>query len=304
MTERQMNMAKYGGLLVFISAFLYGCNPLISKSIYSYGGTPVTLVFFRLFIGSLGMLVLHFLCYEENILLTKSQLKSAVICSLFFCATPLLLWSSYHYLPSGLSTTINFSYPSLVLFGSHFIFHHRITQNEFISCILSMFGIICLCQVNGSIHAKGIILAFLSALTFALYVLFLANSNLIRLPPFKLNFWISILGAAESLVIGELTSTLIFHFAPKGWFLIVLLAVSSGILASTAFQQGTRYIGAQKASLLSTFEPLTSIFIGITVYQESFSLRAFLGILSILISVLLLSISSSQTVRKIKNRFT
>lgn len=297
-------MSKYGELLVFVSAFLYGCNPLISKSIYLYGGTPITLVFFRLLIGSLGMGVLHFLCYKDSVMLTKSQLKNALICSLFFCATPLLLWSSYHYLPSGLSTTINFSYPSLVLLGSYLIYHHRITQNEFISCILSMFGIICLCQVNGSIHVKGVILAFLSALTFALYVLFLANSNLIQLPPFKLNFWISILGAAESLVIGVLTSTLTFQIAPKGWFLIVLLAISSGILASTAFQQGTRYIGAQKASLLSTFEPLTSIFIGITVYHETFSLRAFLGILSVLISVLLLSIFSSQTVRKIKNRFT
>ena len=106
------------------------------------------------------------------------------------------------------------------------------------------------------------------------------------------------------MAIGGLTSTLTFQIAPKGWFLIVLLAISSGILASTAFQQGTRYIGAQKASLLSTFEPLTSIFIGITVYHETFSLRAFLGILSVLISVLLLSIFSSQTVRKIKNRFT
>lgn len=74
-------MSKYGELLVFVSAFLYGCNPLISKSIYLYGGTPITLVFFRLLIGSLGMGVLHFLCYKDSVMLPKSQLKNALICS-------------------------------------------------------------------------------------------------------------------------------------------------------------------------------------------------------------------------------
>lgn len=59
--------------------------------------------------------------------------------------------------------------------------------------------------------------------------------------------------------------------------------------ASLLFQLGNRFIGAQSASMLSTFEPLTSVVIGILVYHEVLTVRLGIGIFCILLAVFLLA---------------
>ena len=48
--------------------------------------------------------------------------------------------------------------------------------------------------------------------------------------------------------------------------------------------------GGLKASLLSTFEPLTSLFIGMIVFHELLTVRQWIGIVLVLVSVILLVI--------------
>ncbi|MFR2897920.1 EamA family transporter [Hungatella sp.] len=74
--------------------------------------------------------------------------------------------------------------------------------------------------------------------------------------------------------------------------------MSAGAVASTAFQLGTKYIGAQNASMLSTFEPLTSVAVGILVYHELMTGRTVMGILAILISVIIVSCPDHAVIRK------
>ena len=46
-----------------------------------------------------------------------------------------------------------------------------------------------------------------------------------------------------------------------------------------------QYVGAQDAAILSTFEPVTSMIVGILVLHESASLPSMVGCILILISV-------------------
>ena len=70
----------------------------------------------------------------------------------------------------------------------------------------------------------------------------------------------------------------------------LLLAIITSAIGTILFQKGTILIGPQKASLLSTFEPLTSVIIGVTVFNEKLGLSSIIGIIFILISVVLLGI--------------
>ena len=69
---------------------------------------------------------------------------------------------------------------------------------------------------------------------------------------------------------------------------MALFGILSG-MAVLLFQLGAKYIGAQKTSLFSTFEPLTSVLIGITVYKEAMTPRVVCGLVSILVAVVLLA---------------
>ena len=61
------------------------------------------------------------------------------------------------------------------------------------------------------------------------------------------------------------------------------------------FQKGTLLIGPQRAAILSTFEPITSLVIGILVFDEQLSLRSAAGVTRILTAVPLIALSDLHT---------
>ena len=70
-----------------------------------------------------------------------------------------------------------------------------------------------------------------------------------------------------------------------GWLLCVAFALAINVGAVVLFQNGAFLIGGQKASILSTVEPITSLLIGFAFLNER------LGALSIIGSVLIISAS-------------
>ena len=87
---------------------------------------------------------------------------------------------------------------------------------------------------------------------------------------------------------------------PLSWRAIGLFCCVA-TAASLLFQVGNKYIGAQSASMLSTFEPLTSVVVGILVYHEVLTVRLGIGILCILLAVLLLAGADEPTEEKAKS---
>ena len=235
---------------------------------------------------------------HEDFRVDGREFRKLFFCAQGYCLTPYLLWSSYNYLPSGLATTIHFVYPVLVLLGSIIFYHEGLTGKKAVSCIFCVAGIICLCHMDGSISMTGFLIAFASGVTYTSYILLLDHCGLVNIHPYKLSFWLSAIGAVELLIISVLTRNFTLDIAPVGWFLTVIFALLAGAVASTAFQLGTKYIGAQSASMLSTFEPLTSVLIGILVYHEVMTGRTAVGIAAILLSVIIVSSPDRKSGRK------
>lgn len=74
----------------------------------------------------------------------------------------------------------------------------------------------------------------------------------------------------------------------KGFIYLLLSAVYFGfmpLLVKVICADGSAIVGAQDAAILSTFEPVTSMIVGILVLHESASLSSMAGCILILISV-------------------
>lgn len=291
-------MKTKGIFLTILSAVLFGLNPLLSKQIYTLGGNSVTLSFFRMFITVLAFGIINAFWVHQDFRISRVEFKSLFLCAQGYCLTPYLLWSSYNFLPSGLATTIHFAYPVLVLIGSCVFYHEKLNRRKTVSCFFCAAGILCLCHIDGSVSFVGFLIAFVSGVTYTSYILILEHSGLVDMHPYKLSFWLAFIGAVELFLIAVLNRNFTLQIAPAGWFLTVIFALSAGAVASTAFQLGTKYIGAQNASMLSTFEPLTSVAVGILVYHELMTGRTVMGILAILISVIIVSCPDHAVIRK------
>lgn len=264
--------------------------PLAAKIIYSNGSNSLTLTFHRLLFSAPLLYVLFRRKTNESIKLNKAELRNMIILSIGYVSTPMLLLSSYNFTSSGTATTIHFIYPVLVLIGCAIFFKEKINRIRGISCILCMVGLITFYTPGDDMGFVGIILALLSGITYSFYIIYFSKSGLQHMNTFKVAFYLSSIGSLEVLVISIITKTLTFNLNALALALSIFFAFATSGIATLLFQAGTRIVGPQKASLLSTFEPLTSVIVGVMLLNENLSFISTIGIVCILVSVVLLGV--------------
>jgi drug/metabolite transporter (DMT)-like permease len=103
-----------------------------------------------------------------------------------------------------------------------------------------------------------------------------------------LSFWISVFAAAELAVFITVTGNWSFPADALGWGMTAVLAVSADVLALVLFQAGLRSVGGVAASLLSTFEPVTGLLVGVIVFREALTVLSVIAVALILASVVIL----------------
>ena len=97
--------------------------------------------------------------------------------------------------------------------------------------------------------------------------------------------WFSLL-----LAICLMTDTLTLPTNAAGWLLCILLALVVNVGAMVLFQQGTFLVGSQRASILSTLEPITGVLIGIIVFNEPATPRVVLGSVLVISASILIAV--------------
>lgn len=283
-----MNERTKGFILVILSAVVFGMIPLIVRSVNDCGSNSIMTSFLR-FLLSLLPLYLSVRAKKSNLKITKEEaLKILLIAVCGFGGTSVLLFLSYTYIPTGMATTIHFVYPVFVIFGSILFLKQKISPMKLV-CVALCFGGILLFYNggDGALDPLGMLFAFASGITYSFYIVYLDFSGLAKMEPTRMIFYMNTFSA---LMVGSLavaTGSFTLDISLKGWILALLLAISVSFLAVRSFQMGVRYIGPQNAAILSTFEPITSLVVGIIVYQEVLTLAGVIGCVLILSSVVI-----------------
>ncbi len=282
-----MNKKHIGIVLAIISAVIFGIMPLLTKLLYAMGGNPISILFYRnLFITALLGFVVAF--QRKSLRLTgKAYLLLFGGAFLGLYVTTTLLFSSYYSIPSGMATTIHFSYPILVAVGSIFLAQRRKQLLKYVALLISAIGIALLFELSGAVNWHGIVLSFGSAITYAFYILLIEYSQLKALDAIVVAFYFNLFSTltfgAHGLVSGEIG----YAYAPQMWLLLVVFALLIGIGGSFFLQVAVVYIGGQSASIISTFEPITSILVGIWLLAEVVTPKMALGMALIIIAALI-----------------
>ncbi|MEG0075444.1 MAG: DMT family transporter [Eubacterium sp.] len=279
-----------GNLYIILSAIIFGITPIMGKITYQNGSNSIMLTFLRTFF-CVPILFLILKQQKVSLKLTKLQFKELFIISLIGSAiTTLILYQSYNYIPVGTATTLHFVYPLFVAVGAVFIFKERLTKGKLIALAIASLGISFF--MGGKIENGfiGIFFALLSGLTYAFYILYLDKSNLLKLHPLKLSFYINLLVASFVFIYGLSTHTLTFNLTPLGWFLSFAMAMLCGLFGITLFQMGVKLSGGTTAAILSMFEPITSVLCGIIFLSEPLSIKSIIGCVLILTGVTVLTL--------------
>lgn len=286
-----------GYLFAVLSAIIYGTMPLMSKYIYADGVNPFTLVFLR---NSFSLIPLGALAYKEfkTLKIPMKSLSSIGLISVLGCSlTPMLLFSSYQFIPSGTATVFHFTYPAVVMVAGIVFLKNKVQITNIICVLLCVLGISFFYTPQQTLNMAGSTLALSSAITFAAYVLLLSRFDRHNASGFLFSFYIALVSSIVPLVICLLTKNLSLPSSPLGWGLCVIFSLLVSTGAVVLFQQSTFLIGGEKASILSTLEPITGVIIGGIVFKESLGVRVILGtalVVSASILIVLLGKKESQ----------
>ena len=279
---------QFGSGFVILSAILFGTMPLLAKVAYAHGSNAYTVAFGRFLFGSIILGTVITLMPGHTVRINKRQLLELFKLSVSYALMPVLLYSSYNHIDSGMATTLHFTYPVAVMLIMVIFCKKKLERKQIVCAALCLIGLALLASPDGRVSIPGVLLAVGSGIVYAVYIVLLGQSSAKGLHALTLAFWISVFSAAEIGAVALVSRNLVFRLDAAGWAAEIAMAVFTTVFALVLFQKGVFLCGEVKASLLSTFEPLTGILIGVIAFHEVLTPNEFAGILSILAAAILL----------------
>ena len=269
------NTTFKGFLYGAIAASSYGLNPLFALPLYAEGMSPDSVLFYRY---GFGMLMLAILMKVQgcSFRLRKCEILPLVAMGLFFALSSLTLFVSYNYMDAGIASTILFVYPVLV-------------------AMLAVTGISLLYKGDGgeTLSLIGVLMVFLSSLTYAIYIIGVNRSVLKDMPIAKLTFYVLVFGTGLFLVRLRFGLDLEVISTPAMWINPIGLALFPTVISLITMTKSIHYIGSTPAAILGALEPITALVIGVAVFGEKLTPRIIWGIVLILTAVTLIIVGKS-----------
>ena len=78
-----------------------------------------------------------------------------------------------------------------------------------------------------------------------------------------------------------------FSLTPVAWAVMVFMAIALCFISVYGFQIGVKYVGPSTATILSTFEPITSLIVGIFLFNEVLQFKNIIGCVAILAATII-----------------
>jgi drug/metabolite transporter (DMT)-like permease len=169
-----------------------------------------------------------------------------------------------------------------------------VTRGNLISVLICLLGISLFYTPGQPMDWRGSALALVSGVTYAAYILMLAHFRHREIRGFLLNFYIFSINSLVMLLVCGIGGMLTLPTSPGIWALCFFFAVVINVCSVYLFQWGTLVIGGQQAAILSTMEPITSVFVGILAFRETMDLRTIIGSVLVIIASILIVLSGKQ----------
>ena len=285
-----------GILLTIFAAMSFGFQGFLAKTAYANGFNPYSFTLYRSLFAAVALYI-FIKIYGLDLKVTKAQYKTLFKVSLFgYSIMLVVLYISFLYMPTGLAMTLHFVYPVFVMLTTVFLYKEKIGPKKIIALVLSVLGIYFLMGFGSfeNISMIGFWLALISGILYGYYIIMVSYSNIKNLNSFVITFYLSLFNTYIVFALTLVTGNISLNYNFKGLLSTIMVALVCNIFGMVSFQAGLKYITATTSSILSTFEPITSLVVGIVVFNEFLAWYHFVGSLLIIISVIFVSLAEKH----------
>lgn len=188
---------------------------------------------------------------------------------------------------AGLASILLYVYPAMVVAMAAIFLEESVTRRTVAAVGIAMFGVVLVTRGQPSqVDPLGIAVLLIAAVVYASYVT-ISRHVLETVNAPVLSAHVIPGAAATFLVIGAVSGSLRLPATSTEWALVLGIAIVATAIPILAFFMAVATIGASRTSIVSTFEPVATVVLGVILLGEPLSLGTFLGGIAVVTGVLL-----------------
>ncbi len=276
-----------GMLAVATAASIWGTLGLFAKILYAQGVSFESLVAVRAFVGWLA--VFGFLLATQGIRslqVSRRDLVFLLPLGLVGIGTFYLLYFyTVRESTVGTAAILLYSAPAFVVVLARLFLKEPLSAAKVCALVLTVGGISLVAgaydPVNLEVSPKVLLTGMLSGLTYGLYAIFgrpLAG----HLSPAVILSYALVFGSAPLVAAALPTLDTLAGLPAGSYALLLMLAVVHTTFAFALYTFGIRHLGAGRAAIAATMEPVVAGILGVTLLGEELTALKVLGALLVL----------------------
>ena len=288
-----------------LSAATFGLIPLFSIPVMHNGVDIDTILYHRFFIAVIAIGIMMKI-RKESFRLRRDELFPLLFLGLLYAGSAFFLFQGYKMMPTGVAGTILFLYPVIVTIISATFFKEPVSPFTLICIAIAFLGVSLLYvgDDTGTIGISGVFVVMLSSVAYSFYMVLIKKTKVAGLSGSKLTFYVLIVSFLFFGVKSFFSGSCTILSSAVDWINVSLLAIVTTVVSCVALVYAIEYVGATATSILGALEPLTTVIVGILVFNEPFTLSLVVGFILIAFAVTLLILSEGvqEYLRKIQRQ--
>ena len=279
-----------GAVTGMISAFSYATAVVFVHYAYRAGLSPLTTTFLR-FATAFVSLFLFLKLSRRWMRLPGTQVWILFLSGLVLYAAMGITWFlALSMTPSWLVSLLVALFPIPVILGSWLFLGEGVDRQQILALITVLLGNVALFwRPFASAALTGVVLMALSVTLYAVYVI-IGERWAKSCDPLMRTVWTTLGAMVGTGLYALFSRQLSLDFAPMGWVWAVLLGIVCTVLGIAFLWQSVAYLGAGRAAIIATLEPLFSVLLAIALLGERMSGPQWLGGIMILAGVMFMQV--------------
>ncbi|HKB19170.1 MAG TPA: DMT family transporter [Candidatus Dormibacteraeota bacterium] len=271
--------------MVLVSAVAFGTLSIFAKLAYANGLATEQLLAFRFVLAALGMWALAFAAGQNPLRLPRRQAGGVLaLGGVLYTAQALTYFIALRSLPASLCVLIVYIYPSLVVVAGWLFLRRQVSVWHGVALAASFLGVAMLVGGAQLLFNSGLIFAFAAPLMYTTFIL-LGERVMQSAPAVAASAMMMSATAVVLCLVAAIEGRLALPATPAAWAVSVGIAVVPTMVAISLFLAGLPRIGAARASLLSTLEPVVTVSLAVVILGDRFSFLQAIGGVLVLLAV-------------------
>ena len=254
-------------IYIFISLVAAATIAIITKLALAHGGDPTKILLLRFCLVTL-FLIVYMKVKNISWVVGKKQQYGLIGLGFAYANVSFLFFLAMQYISPSLGSLILYTYPIMVTIASAIFLKEVFTKAKFVALILSIIGCTCVIGTDFSqIDYRGVVLAFLTAVSFSIYIV--GNKKILAgVHPIVSLAYMSVFCVVFFSVKAAIDGTLNLSFTTVDVVTAILLAIIPTLIGLLSLFKALEYLGASKSAIISSFEPVVTLILAYLIIGD------------------------------------